>query len=149
MTTVASFLERQDAVLRSGGAPGSDWAFQRGVHDINCGAIIYRPEDATEDAVKVAAKIHPAWHLCNDYAKKLHARNVQQVLGLHLDKPSEFVVCWTPGSKDIGGTCTAIVCAREHGVPVYNLADPGFRLRFEHERLLCYDEPFYHPPKVF
>jgi len=49
--------------------------------------------------------------MCSDYAKKLHGRNVKQVLGDDLKTPSDFLLCWTKEGKDVGGTRTAIVLA--------------------------------------
>jgi hypothetical protein len=75
-----------------------------------------------EVAKEIAATIHPAWHNCSDYAKGCHGRNVYQVLGEDLKTPVSFVICWTPEGKEVGGTRTAIVLAKRHKIPVYNLA---------------------------
>lgn len=143
MTTVAAFLEQQELILRSGGALGADYAFERGVKDRHCGAVIYRAEDATPKSVDIASKIHPAWDRCSAYAKKLHARNVLQVLGPHCDHPSEFLICWTPDGKDVGGTRTALVLAREHGVPIYNLALLEARARLEIDLWATHGKPVF------
>ena len=58
-------------------------------------------------------------------AKALHTRNVYQVLGLDLNTPSEFVVCYADVDKHnnvIGGTATAVNIAKEVGIPVYNIS---------------------------
>jgi hypothetical protein len=44
------------------------------------------------------------------------------VLGQNLDSPSLFLVCWTEGGAEVGGTRTAIIAAKENDIPVFNLA---------------------------
>jgi len=132
-TTIASRLETIGFVLRSGGASGPDQAFEDGVLDPERKEIL-RPEHATEAAMAMAAKIHPAWGQLGLYVRQLHARNVQIVLGEDLKTPVKFVVCWTPDAKPVGGTRTGIVLAESLKIPVYNLADP-VQNRFLMERL--------------
>lgn len=78
-------------------------------------------EDIEEQASKLVDEIHPAPHMLTYGARKLHMRNCYQVLGQDLNSPSSFVVCWTKGGKDIGGTRTAIMLARKYNIPVCNL----------------------------
>lgn len=107
MTRLAKVLEGKGYILRSGGAIGADTAFENGATE----KIIYKVKDSTPECEEIAARIHPAWHMCSDYAKKLHGRNVKQVLGDDLKTPSDFLLCWTKEGKDVGGTRTAIVLA--------------------------------------
>ncbi|KKL28431.1 hypothetical protein LCGC14_2375210 [marine sediment metagenome] len=79
--------------------------------------------------------IHPAPYNCNDYVRKLHGRSVQIVLGENLNKPSEFVICWTPGGKAIGGSGIGIKLAEREGITVYNLAKCDDLLKV-HKRFL-------------
>ena len=112
-------------ILRSGGAPGADSAFQKGAKN----AVIYYADDATPEAIAIAKDFHPAWHRCSERAQKLHGRNAFQVLGHDLKTPSKFLICWTPDgavsdverSIKTGGTGTAVSIASAFGVPVYNL----------------------------
>jgi hypothetical protein len=135
MSGVAAKLSRSGCILRSGGALGADTAFEIGA---SFHKEIFRPKDVTEEALIIASTIHPAWHLCSEYVKKLHARNCYQVLGKNLDNPSEFLICWTPDgcigestrSIETGGTATAIVLAERNGVRVYNLHRPEHLSRF-------------------
>lgn len=136
LAAVARWLETLGYTLRSGGAQGSDEAFEAGLlHPER--AEIYLPEpgfnghasplyDATPEAFVLAQRFHPAWHRCSDFAKRCHARNGHQVLGRDLATPSRLVVCWTPGAMDIGGTAQALRIARhpDYAIDVYNLADP-------------------------
>jgi hypothetical protein len=55
--------------------------------------------------------------------QSLLTRNMHQVLGHDLKTPVEFVICWTPGGKDKGGTAYAIRLARDFAIPVFNLAN--------------------------
>lgn len=129
MTKIATYFSRHNDLwtLRSGGAKGADKAFEDGA-DLK---DIYYAKDAQgdKDAARIAEEHHPAWNRCSPYAKMLHTRNVYQILGKELDKPSKFVVCWTPDgctssigrSIKTGGTGTAISIAHSFNVPVYNL----------------------------
>ena len=66
------------------------------------------------------------------------ARNVYQILGLDLNTPVDFVICWTPcGSQTdkqrsikTGGTGLAISLADSLGIKVYNLAN-----NFSHSKM--------------
>lgn len=147
--------------LRSGGADGADTAFEDGwwdnrsdrdatytANDYECfipwagfnghelsshdgcnivpnGALLARAEG-------IASKIHPAWDRLKQGAKKLHTRNIYQVLGPHLNNPSSFLICYAEVDKQgtpKGGTRTAWVCAKENGVECFNLYFEGDRNR--------------------
>jgi hypothetical protein len=119
--------------LRSGGADGADGAFAAGAGG---NKQVFYAWDATQEAMELASKFHPAWNKCSKFAKKLHGRNSFQVLGKNLSNPSEFLICWTPdgctthASRTIktGGTGTAISIANAYNVPIHNLAnDHTFR----------------------
>lgn len=131
MSAIASTLEDRGLILRSGGAPGADQAFEAGVSK-EAAKEIYLPWrlfefnpsprfEISQAALDMAAKYHPAWYRCTPAAKKLHARNCYQVLGEDLKTPSLFVVCWTRGGLGGGGTGQAIRIARAHDVPVFDL----------------------------
>jgi hypothetical protein len=125
MTAIAQQLHEMGYTLRSGGAKGSDKAFEAGTENKE----IFQAADCTPEAIAIARQYHPAWHVLNEYARNLHGRNAMQILGRNLDSPVEFVVCWTPDgctshatrSIETGGTGTAISIASERGIPVYNL----------------------------
>jgi hypothetical protein len=126
MTRIAIKLDLMGMTLRSGGADGSDKAFEKGA-----GAKeIFYAKDATTEAMEIAADFHPAWNRCSDYAKRLHGRNAFQVMGRELNRPSLFLVCWTPDGCEnhvertikTGGTGTAISIANWLNVLVINLA---------------------------
>jgi len=126
----AIYLARTGWTLRSGRAEGADQAFEKGAKDGYGPTEIFHPEDATAAALELAAKYHPAWDRCNEYARKLLARDCHQVLGYDLKTPAKFIFCWTPDgsigitTRETGGTGQAIRVAKANNIPIYNLARP-------------------------
>ena len=58
--------------------------------------------------------------------RKLHGRNVHQVLGsTPAARPikSACLICWTPDGKASGGTGQAIRIAEKAEIPIWNLWD--------------------------
>lgn len=82
-------------------------------------------------AYEIAGKHHPNWKACDARTRKLHTRNVFQVLGHDLKTHSHMVVCWTPRGSGSGGTGQAIRIARAYGIHVFDLAIE------EHKQKLC------------
>lgn len=136
MTAIAVLLRERRWTLRSGGADGADSAFAAGADphmDIYLpwvgfnghprGAPYHSKYEKKWQAELIAKDIHPAWHKCDYTARKLHTRNIFQVLGPNLDAPSGFLICWTKDGKEAGGTRTAIVLAARNNIPVFNLYD--------------------------
>lgn len=134
MSFIAFINEKHGYILRSGGAEGADAAFAKGCSLEN--QEIYVPwknfnkvpngiyEGNVKEGEIVASEIHEAWHRCSHGAKKLHTRNTFQVLGpnpISNPIPVDFVVCYTKGGLDIGGTRTAIMLAKRNNIPVFNL----------------------------
>lgn len=128
---IAGVLAQDGYVLRSGAAPGADTAFEHGCKMLHGRAEIYLPWrmfnssvssrwNIPSDAFEIARRIHPNWKVLSLTDRKLHARNVMQVLGADLNTPSKFVVCWTKNGKHVGGTRTALVLAEQHNIPIYN-----------------------------
>lgn len=131
MKTIAERLNSTGFTLRSGGAGGADSAFETGAGELK---EIFLPWRGFNDhlsnrynipaeATALASQIHPAWHACSQGAQKLHARNIQQVLGQDLQSPSLFVIFWAPekNGEPQGGTATAVRLAKSKGIPVFNL----------------------------
>jgi len=121
MRRVARSLACRGYTLRSGGARGADRAFESGCLGKK---EIFTSKDVTYRAIHHAELFHPAWDRVQPYAKLLLARNSQIVLGENLDKPVEFVVCYTPGAKVVGGTGQALRVAKGYQIRVHNLGDP-------------------------
>lgn len=137
-------LARNGYLLRSGAAAGADTAFETGCTRAQGQKEIWVPWSGFGDRCEpgfvpleghfaLAQDLHPKWHFLSAAARKLHARNVGQILGADLASPVDFVVCWTPDgcSQDsdrtaaTGGTGTAIALASRHGIPVFNLQADG------------------------
>lgn len=133
---IATLLDKAGYTLRSGGADGCDTIFEQHMKS----KTIFLPwsgfngnrsayTDIKLEAYRIASTVHPNWFNLKSAVKKLHARNVYQVLGYQLNNPSKLCVCWTPdgckseatSSTKTGGTRTAIVLANRFNVPIYNL----------------------------
>lgn len=136
MTLLACKLGSRGYILRSGAAPGADQAFERGAVMCNAEREIFIPWDGFEgrkanepsvytgvsdSALQLAATLHPSWERCSPGARALHGRNCYQILGIRLNAPVEFVLCWTPGGKGGGGTGQAVRLARQLDIPVLDL----------------------------
>lgn len=135
MTQIAEYLSSK-WTLRSGHADGADMAFE-----VGCSGSkeIYVPwptfngctdciDPSTfinyQEAMTIAENLHPNWAACKQGVRKLHTRNVYQILGKDLNTPTDLVICWTPDGKDSGGTGQALRLARELNIPVFNLFNP-------------------------
>lgn len=117
MTRIAEKLSSMGYILRSGGAPGADTAFEFGSDPEKMEIFLpwkgfegnlsplWGPSDA---AMLLGAEFHPAWDGLSDGSKRMHARNCHQVLGSDLETPVSFVICWTQGGKATGGTGQAL-----------------------------------------
>lgn len=143
MRLIATVLEDRGLTLRSGGAGGADLAFEAGTSSdrtreifvpwrgFNGSTSPYYPDPrnaaVTREAAEIAEAAHPAWDRCSDGAKRLHTRNVHQVLGLKLDSPVRFVLAWTKDGRASGGTGQAIRIAETRGIPVLNLHSRSVR----------------------
>lgn len=147
MQLLGNIYGQKGYTLRSGKADGADSAFQYGFQiakmNHKCDAEIYIPwfgfnnnnpeisdnfdicvldYKIIQEAEKIVAEIHPAWGYLKQGAKKLHIRNVFQVLGSDLNKPSDFLLYYAEHDKYgkvKGGTATAVNIAKKFNVPVY------------------------------
>lgn len=150
MTRAAFALLKRGYVLRSGHAIGADSAFERGAGDT---AEIFLPvpgwrgsasalhkgtlgTDIRGRARAIAAAHHPAFAGLSSFVQDLHTRSVFQVLGPGLDRPAEFVLCWTADGEASGGTGQAPRIAASHDVPVFNLQRARERAHVEHHLVL-------------
>lgn len=149
MTDLAAKLS-ETHTLRSGAADGADTFFENGaqVGDIYLPwkkfndrenkaserALIYYAaydKEIERRAAEIASNVHPAWENCNGTVRKFHQRNVYQILGHNLNKPSDFVVFWAvpDGDQVKGGTNTAVQLAKTRNIPTYNLYDDNVKAR--------------------
>lgn len=140
---LARKLAIQGWVLRSGGAPGSDYAFQTGCDSVRGESEIYLPWNGfnnlttmhrncidssklphDRESRKWAEHYHPAWGSLKDGAKTLMARNTYQIMGRALNSPVVGVVYWAPvdgRGNPKGGTSQAVRIAQSRGISCYNL----------------------------
>ncbi|MCK9369737.1 hypothetical protein M0R04_07515 [Candidatus Dojkabacteria bacterium] len=133
-------------ILRSGGASGSDSAFERGCDRVCGQKEIFLPWmnfnnnksqyiAPTFASQELAKTIHPAYNKLSEPARLLLARNMHLVLGPQLNDPVKFVICFTPDgvehhsnySSKTGGTGSAIALASKNFIPIFNI--------FEEQRL--------------
>lgn len=142
---IGCYFGLNNHILRSGGANGSDMAFELGCDMAEGLKEIYLPWEKfndnnsknyiiCENAMSIAKKYHPFWNNLNHSAKLLHSRNIYQILGADLNTPSDLLICWTPDgcenkkSRNIntGGTGTAIMVADDWGIPIINLNNTNY-----------------------
>lgn len=104
------------------------WAGYEDHHKFTHGGLNILPSDIhlgiERQAEKIAESIHPAWEACKQGARKMHTRNVFQVLGKDLVTPSKMLIAWTKVDKlgnPKGGTATAINLAKANGIQTFNL----------------------------
>ena len=135
MKDLASTLEDNGYVLRSGGAFGADRAFASGCNN----AEIYIPWEGFVDSNNVNSKhtyhvlnsddvfanlmvdkFHPIGKDLRGRTRLLMMRNTYQITGIH-QHFSKFVVCWTPNGEEVGGTSQVIRIANHFQIPVYNM----------------------------
>ncbi|GIW31485.1 MAG: DNA-protecting protein DprA [Meiothermus sp.] len=144
MKRVASRLAELGWTVRSGGAVGADQAFEAGALQVRGAVEVFLPWPGyngykkaaltapSPEAIRLAADLHPAWSRLSSGVQKLMGRNSHQILGVNLNTPVAFVLCWTPDGAEseaecgveTGGTGQAIRLASRYGVPVFNLYRP-------------------------
>lgn len=156
-TKLCTQLLEEGYLLRSGGAKGMDRAvtdaylFHVGMDNMDCikdpeiyipwknfngGSLIPELEfnlgivcGTDPDARLMASRSHPAWGNCSEGVRKLHTRNVHQLLGLNLDKPSDVLLYWAEtdyNGKPKGGTAMAVALADLNQIPTINMAHPDW-----------------------
>lgn len=159
MTAAAKCLEQDGFILRSGGAIGADTAFSDGVQhhsnkviyltkaiDVKYGKNIFYAQEQMDRSRAYIVKndVHEKWDVLPEDHKKLHARNIFQILGQNMDVPVNFTMCWTCDKAKVvsdcslrtGGTGTAIKVSAINGIPVFNLKNED-----DLRRILKYIEP--------
>ena len=139
MKELAKVLNK-DYWLRSGNADGADQSFAKGVEDekaqiwlpwkdFNIGFQRMHPQHDyklvdrnDKEAIESVNIFHPNGKNLNSISKSFMVRNYRQWKGLN-EPDSEFVICWTEGGGDTGGTGQCIRIARHYNSPIYNLYD--------------------------
>ena len=129
--------------LRTGGASGSDTAFEAGATSAGGDMELWLPwtnfngrGNGYTPSIKhnaYASGFHPVWDKLKPVVKKLHSRNVGIILGEDLKTTVSFVVCWTKDgcekacdrTNNTGGTGHAIAVADANNIPIFNLKNEG------------------------
>lgn len=133
-TNIAKYLASSNFTLRSGAAKGADAAFEKGVDIVHGKKEIFLPWKGFQNskselivtdkrAFEIAEKYHPYWNNLKSGAKKLQARNSHQVLGIDLNTPSEFIICYTKNGKRNGGTGQALRIADAYNIPIFDVGN--------------------------
>lgn len=133
--------------LRSGGADGCDLAFEKYVRPEN--KEIYLPWKGfngsesplfhiSKECRIIASKIHPNWGKLKPSTQLFMARNCYQILGINLNEPVDFVVCWTENGNVTGGTGQALRLAQTYDIRIFNFGDPKFSKKELWEELNSY-----------
>lgn len=134
MEEIGRQLAANNYWVRSGHAQGADYAFEKGA---GSHTIAYLPWagfnsnlpllghseviTSRKDREALVRGLHPNPDALSGGAWALMQRNTAQVLGLDLDTPSDFVVCWTEDGGPSGGTGMAIRLAERRDIPVINM----------------------------
>lgn len=137
MESAARYLSSWGYRLHSGGAAGADSAFEAGCDSVNGSKEIHLPWKgfrkhpspyfgSNRDARLLAKKYHPNWSVVSDRGRDFHARNCFQVLGRDLKTPVQFVLCWTPNGKLVGGTGQALRIAQDYDIEIINFGSMSF-----------------------
>ena len=132
MARIGRVYAKEGWILRSGGAPGADMAFERGFDLVGGEKQIFLPWRgfngnrspyfyAPPAAYKILDHLFPEAKQRSDAVRNLFARNMQQVFGPNLDDPSDLVICWMKKETPTGGTGWAVRAAMEFDIPVVNL----------------------------
>ncbi len=138
MQRAATALAKANIGVRTGGAKGADQAFFDGWKKVGNKSLIevfipyngfrgfcYDKKNCfgppTKEARLMAKEFHPYWSKLGDRGRDFHARNCYQVMGYNLNNPANFILCYTPNGKIIGGTGQALRLAKEFNIPVFNL----------------------------
>lgn len=126
---IGEALEAKKFTLRSGGADGSDSAWESKVKNLkeiylpwknfngNKSPLYNIPDKAFEMAEKYYNK---DWAQIKDPVKRLMARNCMQVLGQDLNAPANFIACYTENGLGYGGTGQALRIARDYGIKIFD-----------------------------
>lgn len=140
---ISQQLDQKGYHLRSGGAMGSDAAFELKSTNFNIftplqGDHCYRwfankAHNKTSDGVakynyemaaEIAALYHPVWDKLTNYPQRLLTRNAAIILGQELDDPVDFVLHaarLNENGEPTGGTSHTLRIAEAYNVPIYGI----------------------------
>ena len=152
MKNLGACLSENGYILRSGNARGADKWFSDGCDKVNGNSEIFLPfkdfggghkhsilinnKNLLREATEIMKSIKPKSYTWNSKNTPYHRRNVFQILGVNLNTPVDFVICYTnTGSEteydvinrhETSGTSMAIVLADRLDIPVINMYNDGW-----------------------
>lgn len=149
---VGSYLSECGYILRSGNARGSDKWFSNGCDSVggrseiilpfkgygggHKNEIIIQNKKLLKQATEIMKSIKHKSYTWNAKNTPYHRRNVFQILGVNLNTPVKFVICYTgtgaESENDVismgenSGTSMAMVLADRLDIPVINMYNDGW-----------------------
>ena len=129
MTKVATILNREGWILRTGDAKGADAAFRTGASNkqvYTIKSLSQISKEMCDICYNDLITLHPNVNavMRKPWAKEYLMRDFLQVRGYHPnDTLSSFIICWTKDAGLNGGTAQAMRLAHKLGIDIYNLAD--------------------------
>jgi hypothetical protein len=140
---ISSYLFTKRYFLYSGGADGSDYAFEYacrgyGLKFLPWDGFNHKPESNiyshvihSAESFESIQKYHPAPDLLSPAAKKLMSRNYFQINGFGSFPKVDFVICCADPIRNSravkGGTGQAVRIALDLDIPVFNIRERGCR----------------------
>lgn len=139
MRKIGQWALLNKVTVRSGHAPGADWAFEEGAQERCCvylpwkdfnfelkskATIIVVPNDTKYS--KLTDQFHPNPRALSRAGRLLMNRNACQVLGINLNKLADFIICWTKDGGPSGGTGQALRIAQANHIPILNMHDLNY-----------------------
>lgn len=107
-------------VLRSGGAAGSDSAFEEGCDQFGGAKEIFTANSFLPHwTVDLVHRYHPHASRMRPYVFKLMQRNCLIILGENETTPVETVLCYN--AKKDGGTTFSCNLAEDYNIPICNI----------------------------
>lgn len=137
ITELATYMQSQGVILRSGDDYGADTAFQAGAGDLFETWVPWRgfakgPNRSlnsqymfnTARNFLITSGIIPWFDRMTPASQKFHARNYRQIIGedeLFISKACFYCAPINDDGEPMGGTRTAVLVAKHFGVPTFNL----------------------------
>lgn len=140
---IAVKMSEEGYTLRSGGAEGSDTAFEEGCLSVSGELEVYRPTRSPNmkgyhlvpndlqfnyAKTRLSIDIIPWFSYMKPYSQRIHSRNFYQVVGF--DNVCSHVTIYASDEDEEGvkgGTRTAVMVSRSLKIPTYNLRIPEQR----------------------
>ena len=149
LQAVAKYFAQSGVIIRSGKAGGMDSAALRGCLEANrrLPHEMYIPwrgfgvikSGGSWDCLMgehvgarlIAKSLHPNWSRCTEGAKKLHTRNVPQIMGKDLNTLTDLVLYWCEekNGQPTGGTATAVNLAKSLDINTINMLHNNWKAK--------------------